>query len=146
LFDVPAELAGAQIVNGTFSITLDNSATCRPTGVLLYGTANVSSAAPVTWNNSSSDATWNTPIGMRFGNAGQVGCNQLDMAMSWSSDSMPALRSQLQAAANGALGSQMTFGLRAVNETDMMQWMLFYPWSAAFVIEYNPAPNAPAGL
>ncbi|MFC4048047.1 hypothetical protein ACFO1B_57490, partial [Dactylosporangium siamense] len=25
LFDVPAELAGAQIVNGTFSITLDNS-------------------------------------------------------------------------------------------------------------------------
>ncbi|MFC4046971.1 hypothetical protein ACFO1B_51915, partial [Dactylosporangium siamense] len=142
LFDVPAELAGAQIVNGTFSITLDNSYSCGPTGVQLYGTANVSSAASVTWNNSSSDTTWNTPIGTQFGHAnstGGCGPQQLDMVMYWSSDSMPALQSQLQAAANGALGNQMTFGLRAISETDPMQWKLFYPWSAAFVIEYNPA-------
>ncbi|MFC4047962.1 hypothetical protein ACFO1B_57060, partial [Dactylosporangium siamense] len=149
LFGV-SNLAGKQLTNAAFSITLDHSASCGDTQVMLYGTNNVSSAASVTWNNSSGSNIWATHIANGWGHANEdTGCGGQaapDMTMWMGGNDYPLVRQHMQRAANGEFGAQITFGIKAVDESQKLQWKQFHPWTAALTFEYNTTPDVPQEL
>ncbi|MEV0567390.1 LamG-like jellyroll fold domain-containing protein [Dactylosporangium sp. NPDC050588] len=143
-------LVGKQLTNAVFSINLDHSASCGDTPVMLYGTNNVSSAGSVTWNNSSGSNIWATHIATGWGHANEdTGCGGQaapDMTMWMGGYDYPLVRQHMQRAANGEFGGQITFGLKAVDEGQKLQWKQFHPWGAALSIEYNTTPDVPQEL
>ncbi|ONI70355.1 hypothetical protein ALI144C_47680 [Actinosynnema sp. ALI-1.44] len=135
-----APIAGAQVLNTWFAVTLDHSGACAATPVDLWHTSAINEGTKVTWNTSKN--WWTTKLDTRSGNANEGGgctTTQPDLPMEFGS---AALKTLVQNTANAKTGT-LTFGLRAANENDAAQWKKFLPATARLVVEFNNKPRAP---
>lgn len=143
LFSINSIL-GKIVTKATFAITLDHSWQCSTsTPVNLYRTDNISRSASVTWKNSVTDTNkWKTNLASASGHANESSCGESDMPMDFAST---ALTTAVSTAAAGG-SKQITFGLRAPDETTNQQWKKFHPGSAKLTVEWNTAPAVPTEL
>lgn len=143
-------IIGKQVISARYGIKLDHSGSCDNSQVQLWHIwPNISRAAGVSWNNSA--GKWVTHVATGWGHANESpddGCvgEQPDMDVYFGLPDYPLVTTVMQNAARGDYGSQVTFGLKAQNESDRYQWKKFYPESAVVTVEYNTPPGAPAEL
>ncbi|CAM3770077.1 RICIN domain-containing protein [Kibdelosporangium persicum] len=142
-------IAGAQVVDTWFAITLDHSGACAATPVDLYHTKGIEAGTKITWNTTTETSTdkkwWLTKLDSRSGNANEGGgctTTQPDLPMEFGS---AALKTLVQNTADAKTGT-LTFGLRAPNEGTNSQWKKFIPGTARLVVEYNNKPRVPTGF
>lgn len=142
-------IAGAQVLNTWFAITLDHSGACAATPVDLYHTKGIEAGTKITWNTTTESGTdkkwWLTKLDSRSGNANEGGgctTTQPDLPMEFSS---AALKTLVQNTANAKTGT-LTFGLRAPNEGSNAQWKKFYFNTARLVVEFNNKPSVPTNF
>jgi len=123
---------GTHVLSATFGATLYHSWSCSDTPVELWLTGGINNAS--SWNNTGWSRWLDTrsahayngcggAVRMLFGN-GLAGAVQDGVNQRW---------------------PDITVGLKATNEGDVYQWKRFYA-DASLSVEYNTAPNAPAGL
>ncbi|MFC0109041.1 RICIN domain-containing protein [Kibdelosporangium aridum] len=144
-----APIAGAQVLNSWFAITLDHSGDCASQPVDLYQTKGIEAGTKITWNTTTETSTdkkwWLAKLDSRSAHANEAGgCGtaQPDVPMEFGS---AALTTLVQNTANAKTGT-LTFGLRAPNETTRLQWKKFYQNTARLVVEYNNKPRVPTNF
>ncbi|GAB3949169.1 hypothetical protein GCM10029976_081610 [Kribbella albertanoniae] len=128
------DVAGSRIVSSRFEVWLDHSSSGSPQPVDLFRTPALDRNQPVTWNNTGGH--WGEFFGTAWGNARTNG-GQPDMLMGWD-----GVTGAFQGVADRRDGV-ITFGLKAPNEGDILQWKRFHGGSAKIVVTYNNAPYAP---
>lgn len=135
------DIRGAKVTSARFEIMLDHSSSGEAKPVDLYWTHPINRDQDVTWDNTANH--WRQYLGTAYGNARTNG-GQPDMQMNWAGAAKDgaALVTPFQTAANNNDGT-VTFGLRAPNEWDTLQWKRFHGGSARIVVSYNNAPYAP---
>lgn len=146
LFGV-GSLAGKDVVTAKVNTILDHSYQCSTsTDVDLYLTTDISRSASVTWNNSVVTTNkWVTKLDTSAGHANESSCGEPDAPIEFAST---ALTNVVKSAASTA-DPQLTFGLRAPNESTTSQWKKFYADGAkapTLYVEYNTTPAMPSEL
>ncbi|MDK1475614.1 DNRLRE domain-containing protein [Streptomyces sp. 549] len=126
-------LAGVQVLDAQFNITLTHSWSCSPRPVELWLTGAISSAT--TWNKQPSWSTKLDTLNTAGGNE-SVGC--ADKGVDF--DATVAAK---RAAANK--WANITLGLRASDESDTFGWKRFRT-DPKLIVEYNREPKAPWNL
>ncbi|MBB6571321.1 hypothetical protein HPO96_23810 [Kribbella sandramycini] len=137
-------IGGAKVIGARFEIMLDHSSSGSATPTDLYWTHSLNRDQAVTWNNTGGH--WRQYLGTAYGNA-RTGGGQPDMQMNWAGAAKDnaAIVNPFQDAATNNAGT-VTFGLRAPNESDILQWKRFHGGSARIVVTYNNRPHAPERL
>ncbi|MBP2328896.1 hypothetical protein JOF56_009281 [Kibdelosporangium banguiense] len=139
-----AQLIGTTVQKAYVTMTLDHSASCKPSPVELWQTRDIDPAKKLTWNNSV-PGHWLKQLWTGKGNANDAGgCGKIqpDLPMSFSSS---ALFNAVQGAADRG-DETITFGLRAQNELTEAQWKKFFPATAHLLVEYNTKPRVPTSF
>ncbi|MBB1260226.1 DNRLRE domain-containing protein [Streptomyces alkaliterrae] len=126
-------LAGVQVLDAQFNIKLTHSWSCSARPVELWLTGAISSAT--TWNKQPSWSTKLDTLNVAGGNE-SVGCADRGV-------DFKATEAARRAAANK--WSNVTFGLRASNESDTFGWKRFAP-NPTLIVEYNRTPKDPWNL
>ncbi|WP_143688472.1 DNRLRE domain-containing protein [Streptomyces barkulensis] len=127
------DLAGVQVLDAQFNITMTHSWSCSARPVELWLTGAISSST--TWNRQPSWSTKLDTLNAAHGNE-TYGCANKGVDF----DATEAAR---QAASKR--WSNITFGLRASNETDTYGWKRFSP-NPKLIVDYNRIPKAPWNL
>ncbi|MGI5182605.1 DNRLRE domain-containing protein [Dactylosporangium sp. CA-152071] len=130
-FDGLAPVTGTQILNATVTLTLNHSASCAATPVDLWKTQDLTAPATTTWANSL--GYWQTKVAS-VSTAANTTCGSAPHAVTFSGGVTNAVQ---QKAAGG--GADITFGLRALDENDQLQWKKFAPTGAFLEIWYQTA-------
>ncbi|MFI5734777.1 RICIN domain-containing protein [Kribbella sp. NPDC051587] len=127
-------IAGSHVISATFRITINKSpdGTARP--VQLWWLNDLHTTDVVNWG--SQEGYWRENVATSYGEA-----------YPWNEDNPiefgnERLRQILQGVAD-ARSPQVSFGLRAANEGDQLQWKKFHPNTAVISITYNTPPRIP---
>ncbi|MCH0563131.1 DNRLRE domain-containing protein [Streptomyces sp. MUM 2J] len=129
-----SSLEGAQVSDATFRVLNNHSWSCSARDIQIWLTGGISTGT--TWNSQPSWATW---------------LQTKSFAHGWSSSSCPDDYEAFKvtsAAQKGAVNgwSNITFGMRAANETDTQTWRKFRATSATLDVVFNRAPSVPFGV
>ncbi|MGH3682291.1 MAG: hypothetical protein ACRDT2_18805, partial [Natronosporangium sp.] len=144
-FDIH-KLRGSIINSASARVTVFHTGGCGSYPLQLWQTNGITHGqVPTSWNSTSS-GFWlhGAPLDTRTvasANKDVCGSNP-DRNVTFSSD---LLEFHVQRSVDQPFQS-MTFGLRAGNEADKLQWMRAYPGSFALVVNYTPVTPVPAGL
>jgi hypothetical protein len=127
------DLAGVQVLDAQFNITMTHSWSCSARPVELWLTGAISSST--TWNKQP---TWKTKLDTLNAAHGNETYGCADAGVDF--DATAAARE-----AASKRWSNITFGLRASSETDTYGWKRFNP-NPRLIVDYNRAPKAPWNL
>ncbi|MFG3349364.1 LamG-like jellyroll fold domain-containing protein [Streptomyces sp. NPDC048018] len=130
---VTSKFAGKHILSAEFNVYESHSYSCTAKPVQLYLTKSIGSGT--TWNNSTTAGFWQTWL------------QTLTAAKGWSSScaagylefGATGVKNVVQQAANGGW-SNITFGLKAENESDAGAWKRFTD-DASLRVNYNLPPR-----
>lgn len=128
--------AGARVISSRFEASLDHSPSGSATPTELWWTHGLDRNQAVTWNSTLGH--WRAHVATASGHAWSGG-GQPDMLMAWEG---AGLNASLQTVADNRSGT-ITFGLKAPNEANPLQWKRFHGHTAKIVVTYNNAPYAP---
>lgn len=136
---IPSQLTPTTVVNNA-DLYMDDvwsADGCTATTAQLWTTGGISSST--TWNNQPS---WENEMeGLNFA-FGSSGCGSFKNDVTWHSS---ALTSIMQRDATQSWSSQ-TFGIRAGDESNDLQWKKFHNGSNGYIhmsVTYNDPPNRP---
>lgn len=129
-FDGLTPVAGTQIVNASVTLTLNWSASCAATPVDLWQTQDLTSPATTTWVSAP---LWQAKLAS-VSTAANNTCGTAPHAVTFGAGVTGAVQQKA-----GAGAANVTFGLRALSETDQSQWKRFAPTGAALDIWYQTA-------
>ncbi|MFC0599263.1 LamG-like jellyroll fold domain-containing protein [Streptomyces palmae] len=123
-----SKFAGKSILSAEFVVRNTWSASCDARGVELWETKGISTST--TWDSQDVSGFWVKQLSSESFAYGYNGCSAKDAEFN--------VKSAVQAAAN-AKDSTMTFGLRAVSESDEYGWKRFSD-KAYLRVKYNRPP------
>lgn len=133
-FPVSSKIYGSSIITAQLNMTEEWSPSCSPRPVQAWMTGAISSST--TWSHQPA---WNTQQ------------DSQNVAHGYNSTCAPAgvgfdISNAMKSAANpGNKMTQVTFGLKAADESDEYGWKQFAN-TATISVQYNHPPNVPTGL
>lgn len=123
------------IKGSTFRIKNVWSYSCTARSVELWLTGGISSAT--TWANTDNSTMWARKLDTRNESHGYVGCTGSDIAFDATSAAKEAATKRW---------TNITLGLRATSETDVLAWKKFDIGTARLTTTYNTYPKVPETL
>lgn len=145
-FDTAA-LRGSIINSASMRLTLFHTGGCESYPLQLWQVnAITQGAVPTSWNSTSSNWLHGGPLDTRTvpsaNSTGEWCAVMPNRDVTFSSD---GIRHHVQRHADSNFSS-ITFGLRAGDEGDKLQWMRAHPESFVLVANYTPVTAVPGGL